>query len=104
MRLRWSATSREDREQIYSYIRADSPAAARLVDERIVTHARRLLQFPASGRVGRVAGTRELPIPGTSHILVYRVFPGFIRVLRLIHTAQQWPEGFNEDAAPPFVA
>jgi toxin ParE1/3/4 len=92
MRLRWSAISREDREHIYNYIRADSPAAARLVDERIVTHARRLLRFPGSGRPGRVADTRELPVPGTSHILVYRELPDAIRVLRVIHAAQAWPE------------
>lgn len=92
MKLRWSAMSRQDREQIHNYIRADSPAAARLVDERIVTHARRLLQFPGSGRPGRVANTRELSIPGTSHILVYLAIPGAIRVLRVIHTAQSWPD------------
>ena len=103
MRLRWSAVSRQDREQIYNHTRADSPAAARLVDERIVAHARRLLQFPGSGRPGRVANTRELPVPGTSHILVYREIPAAIRVLRLVHTAQEWPDGFDESPAPPFV-
>lgn len=103
MRLRWSASAREDREEIYNYIRADSPSAARMVDERIVSHARRLLLFPGSGRPGRVADTRELPIPGTSHILVYRELPGMIRIVRIVHTAQQWPAGFDEGASPPFV-
>jgi addiction module RelE/StbE family toxin len=103
MRLRWSATSREDREQLYNYIRADSPAAAKVVDDRIVSHARRLLQFPGSGRPGRVADTKELPVPGTSHILVYRVLPGIIRIVRVIHTARQWPEEFSEEPSP-FVA
>ena len=45
----WSALS--DRDAIFTYIEADNPAAV-LIDERIVSAARRLLDFPASGRVG----------------------------------------------------
>lgn len=32
---------------------------------------RRLLDFPASGRVDRIAGTRELVINGTPYIAAY---------------------------------
>lgn len=103
MRLRWSAISRRDRDQLFKYIGIDNPAAARYVDERLVTHARRLLQLPGLGRPGRVPNTRELPVPGTSHILVYREFPGFIRILRVVHTAREWPKEFREPPPPPFV-
>jgi len=56
VKLTWSAYALSDRDAIFTYIEADNPAAAILIDERIVAAARRLLDFPARGRVGRIAG------------------------------------------------
>ena len=58
MKLAWSAFALPDRDAIVTYLEADNPTAAVLIDERIVLAARRLVGFPASGRVGRIAGTR----------------------------------------------
>ena len=96
MKLRWSATSREDRDQIFDYIKADSVNSAILVDQRIVAHARLLGEFPARGRPGRIADTRELVVQGTSHILVYRELPGIVRIIRVLHSAQSWPEAADD--------
>ncbi|MXN52754.1 type II toxin-antitoxin system mRNA interferase toxin, RelE/StbE family [Shinella sp. AETb1-6] len=71
---------------------ADNPAAAVLIDERIAAAARRLLDFPASGRVGRTAGTRERVINGTPYIAAYAVAETTVRSLRVLHGAQEWPE------------
>lgn len=65
MKLTWSAFALSDRDAIFTYIEADNPSAAVVVDERIAAAVRRLVDFPASGRIGRVAGTRELVIGGT---------------------------------------
>jgi plasmid stabilization system protein ParE len=62
-----------DRDAIFTYIEAGNPAAAVLIDERIAAAARRLLDFPASGRVGRMAGTRELVINGTPYVAAYAI-------------------------------
>ena len=51
-----------------------------------------LAEFPSLGRVGRIAGTRELVIGGTSYIAVYRVRAGKLRILAILHTSQRWPE------------
>ncbi|WLS06445.1 type II toxin-antitoxin system RelE/ParE family toxin [Shinella oryzae] len=77
---------------MFTYIEADNPAAAVLIDERIAAGARRLLDFPASGRVGRIAGTRELVINGTPYIAAYTVAETTVRILRVLHGAQEWPE------------
>lgn len=58
VKLTWSAFALSDRDAIFTYIEADHPAAAALIDERIVAATRRLLDFPGSGRGGRIAGTR----------------------------------------------
>ena len=71
--LVWSRFALSDRDGIFSYIEAENPRAAVHVDEQIANAARRLLDFPDSGRPGRVAGTRELVIPRTPHVAAYLV-------------------------------
>jgi len=92
MKLTWSAFALSDRDAIFTYIEADNPAAVILIDERIAAAARRLLDFPASGRVGRIAGTRELVINGTPYVAAYLITQTTVRILRVLHGAQEWPE------------
>jgi len=40
---------------------------------------------------GRVAGTRELVVVGTPYIVVYRIEPAAVVILRVLHGAQRWP-------------
>ncbi len=40
-------------------------------------------------------GTRELVIPRTSYIVVYRVRGQWVEILALQHGAQQWPGSFD---------
>jgi toxin ParE1/3/4 len=68
MKIRWSPTAVSDLESIRDYIAKDSPSAARKVANRIKESINRLGTFPLSGKAGRIAGTRELVIPGTSYI------------------------------------
>lgn len=53
---------------------------------------RRLHDFPESGRPGRVAGTRELVITETPYVAAYHVSGETVRILRVLHGAQQWPD------------
>lgn len=92
MKLVWSAFALADRDGIFTYIEADSPRAAIAVDERIASAARRLVDFPESGRPGRVVGTRELVITGTPYVAAYAVTAETIRILRVLHGAQRWPD------------
>ena len=94
-------TSRSDRRAIYARIEMDNPRAAIAVDERIEVAARRLIDFPESGRPGRVDGTRELVIARTPYIAPYRIVGNRVRILRVIHSAQSWPEEFpDQDELP----
>lgn len=94
MKLEWSEAAKADRRHIYDYIEANNPRAALAVDERIKEAAERLALFPMSGRSGRVEGTRELVISPTPYIAAYLIVAGSVRVLRLLHGAQEWPEDF----------
>jgi toxin ParE1/3/4 len=92
VKLVWSPYALSDRDAIFSYIEADNPRAAVHVDEQIVAAVRRLIEFPESGRPGRVAGTRELVIPRTPYIAAYVAVPETVRILRVLHGAQIWPD------------
>jgi len=92
VRLEWSAYAIEDRVAIFEYIEADNPQAAVTVDDRIRLQVEQLIRHPESGRIGRVEGTRELVIDRTPYITAYRVAGDTVRILRVLHSAQQWPD------------
>jgi len=55
------------------YIEEDSPRAAVFVDDQIRAQVKQLLQYPETGRLGRIEGTRELIISRTPYIAAYRI-------------------------------
>jgi addiction module RelE/StbE family toxin len=92
LKIVWSPLSLSDRDGIFTHIEADNPAAAIAIDERIVASISRLRDFPKSGRTGRVTGTRELVIVGTPYVAAYQSTNNMIRILRVLHGAQRWPD------------
>jgi addiction module RelE/StbE family toxin len=85
-----------DREAIFDYIEADSPRAAVMVDDRIEAQVELLTRTPEMGRPGRIPGTRELVISRTPYIAAYRIDGGTVRILRVLHGAQQWSDEMGE--------
>src|ERR1017187_301532 len=98
MKIRWSPTAVSDLKSIREYIAKDSPPAARKVATRIKVAAKRLAICPLSGRAGRVPGTRELVIPGTSYIAAYSIQGDEVLIAAVLHGRQNWPESFEERA------
>ena len=91
MNVFWLKTAIRTRFQQLDYIAQDNPAAAVRLDEAIERHTDLLAQYPSMGREGRVNGTRELVVPRSPFIVVYRVKRKRIEILRILHGAQQWP-------------
>jgi len=77
---------------IRNYIAKDSPETAARVVGEIVQAALRLEQFPLSGRLGRIEGTRELVVPGLPYIIPYRVVDDVVLISSVIHTSRKWPK------------
>ena len=92
MRVVWLRTALRNLDETAAYIARDNPGAASRIVERLRQAAERLARYPNSGRPGRVAGTRELIVPGLSLILPYRVLRRRIEILRGLHAARRWPE------------
>ncbi|MBY5697884.1 type II toxin-antitoxin system RelE/ParE family toxin [Rhizobium leguminosarum] len=86
MIVKWLQQALLDRE-------GQIPKAAIALDDVIRHQAKMLADHPEAGRGGRLGGTRELVIPRTAFLLIYRIDRKAQRVeiLRLLHGAQQWP-------------
>jgi toxin ParE1/3/4 len=95
MRIEWSTLADADLKHIYAYISEESPKAAVAVLSAIRRAVRgQLATSPMSGRVGRVAGTRELVVPRLPYLVAYRIGHSRVQILRVLHGAQRWPNAF----------
>lgn len=88
--VRWMRPAAIDLKRTYQRIAAGSAAGADKIVRHIVAKANELALYPGMGRVGRVPGTRELVVH-KHYFLVYRIAGATVQILRVKHTAQQWP-------------
>ena len=89
--VRWTRPALTGLAEIVAYLADKNPDAAARLIERLRRRAASLSHNPEQGRPGRVAGTRELSVTGTPYVVVYRVMPGSIDILRVHHTRRTWP-------------
>lgn len=92
MKVAWTRLALADLDNAYGYIADENPSAAIRIISRIRRALKAVSRHPAIGRPGRVAGTRELIIPGTPFIVAYRVKAKRIELLSVIHGARRWPD------------
>ncbi|MBY5443566.1 type II toxin-antitoxin system RelE/ParE family toxin [Rhizobium leguminosarum] len=90
----WSKEAHEDNLEILRYIAKNSPDAAERVVDAIEDAGKKLGEF-ATGRPERVIGTYEKSLTRFPYIISYelRSIAGreSVVILRVIHTAQDWP-------------
>ena len=93
--VQWSRDALEDIKSQIAYIAADNPIAARRIAERIAATAAALGEI-TTGRPGRVSGTYEKRVTRPPYITAYAVTDRTgretISILRMIHTARDWPD------------
>ncbi len=94
MRVRWLRAALANLDAEAEYIARDNPMAAARVVVSITEAVKRLQEYPALGRPGRVIGTRELVVPDTPYIVPYRVRGNGLEILRVFHAARKWPTQF----------
>ena len=92
MRLYWAPGAIEDLKQLRATIARDNPRAAAEIAAKVLAAVERLLEFPASGRPGRVPNTRELVVPGTPLVIPYTVTDRGVEIVAVLHGARRWPE------------
>ncbi|MBW6512631.1 MAG: type II toxin-antitoxin system RelE/ParE family toxin [Desulfuromonadaceae bacterium] len=92
MKIRWLDAAVDDLVELRDYIGRDNQQAAQEISRRLRDAINALPAHPAMGRPGRLYETRELVIPGSPYIIPYRVRDNTIEILRVLHTARQWPQ------------
>jgi toxin ParE1/3/4 len=90
MKVVWTPEALQDRLDIWEYIAANNPLAAAHMDELFSAAAPTPADFPQKGRLGTIAGTREL-IPLENYRLIYQAESNAAWILALIHFARMWP-------------
>lgn len=90
-RIRWTLRALRRLDEIGAYIEQDNPDAAARVIARIVTAVDMLAELPATGRAGRIKGTREVVLADIPYIIPYRVGRD-IEVITVMHAHQKWPK------------
>jgi toxin ParE1/3/4 len=90
LKIRWTLPAVNNLQSIFQYIAADNEEAAHRMMERIHAAIERVAQMPYSARGGKHAGTRELVVPRTPYIVMYRIHEEAIQILRVFHGAQDW--------------
>ena len=93
MRVEWLPEAEHSLKAQLEWIAEHHPWAALDMGDAIHTAVGRLADYPAMARSGRVAGTRELVVVGTPHIVVYRIKPSAVVILRVLHGAERWARG-----------
>lgn len=91
VKVAWTQAAIRDLVHIRAHIGRDDPDAATLTAGRILRAMDRLPKHPEVGRIGRLAGTRELVVTGTPYFVPYRIQAKVIQLLRVIHGRQDWP-------------
>lgn len=90
--LEWREAARADLLAIVDYISDDDPDAAQRLKDEIDQKASKLPERPRLYRPGRVPGTREMVVR-PNYIVVYAEDDRAVVILRVLHTARQWPPG-----------
>jgi toxin ParE1/3/4 len=88
----WSPRAIEHLADLRSYIARDNATAANRIASVLLEAVERLAELPNLGRPGRVAGTRELVVPGTPYVIPYRLRGDRLEVIAVFHGRQKWPK------------
>ncbi|AWK87393.1 type II toxin-antitoxin system RelE/ParE family toxin [Azospirillum thermophilum] len=92
MRIVVTRAAQRDLATIRAYIGERNPAAASRIAVQILSACDRLEYLPERGRPGLVPGTREI-MTIWPYVIVYRITPAAVEILRIWHGAQDREEG-----------
>lgn len=96
----WLPKARDDRFKQLSFLAKHDAEIAIQIGDAVAEAAMRLSNDPDSARVGRIAGARELAVPDTPFILVYRIEEQAVVILRLLHHRRRWPTAEDAGVRP----
>lgn len=88
----WEEESLNDREKIFEFLFDFNPNAAEKTDQIIESKVENLLEQPLMGVQRDISRGRVLIIPEVSMIVSYWLDGETIRVMRILHQKQKFPQ------------
>nr|WP_259467417.1 type II toxin-antitoxin system RelE/ParE family toxin [Sphingomonas sp. PP-F2F-G114-C0414] len=90
LKLIWRPEAVEDATAILDYVADRNRDAAERLSTSIAACADRLADHPFMYRSGRAGGTREAVVH-PNYLLIYRVVPGMIEIVNVVHVRRDYP-------------
>jgi toxin ParE1/3/4 len=91
MEVIWAASALADLKRVYLHILESNPSAAASALETIQDSCLSLGSLPDRGRISRIRARRELVFQSLPYIAVYLISKQRVEILRIFHSAQDWP-------------
>lgn len=88
MKVEWSVQARAELIDILAHITQESPSGAARIHAQILHSISFLTDWPEIGRPGR-RGYRELVIPHTPYVVLFRRTPEVVIVVRVLHASRR---------------
>jgi toxin ParE1/3/4 len=95
MRVRWTENAIDHLANIYEYIAFNSPTYARRMIDRITRRSEQIAEHALSGRKAPEFDAEDIrEVIEKPYRIIYRIKPGQIDVIAVIHGARLMPEEF----------
>lgn len=88
----WEKDALEDRKRLYEFLYEFNPIAADKTDDLVVEKIKLLIEQPNMGVVKPNQKGRMLIIPDVSLLVLYHLDQANIKILRILHMKQKFPE------------
>lgn len=89
MQVVWGDAARREFDDAIAFIHTQSPSSATRVGERILAAVGLLERFPELAPPSRHRGLRQLVVPRTPYLVVYRIYANRIEVRAVVHAKQR---------------
>ncbi|MCG3181372.1 MAG: hypothetical protein BIFFINMI_03759 [Phycisphaerae bacterium] len=98
MKIHWTQTAQAHLAAIHQYIAQDSPHYAGQMVDRLTRRSQQIGAFPQSGRKVPEYESDELrEVVEGPYRIIYRITPGQLDVIAVIHGARDLPAAARED-------
>lgn len=92
-RVEWSAPAEWDLQAIDDYWCTHSARRADIILDLVRASGDFLAAFPKAGPAVDENGIRKWRVSGTDYILIYRLIPEAVQIVRVRHTREDWRAG-----------
>jgi len=88
MNVVWRPQASREFSEIVAHLHEQSPAGAARIYEQILHSVSFLADWPMMGRAAR-RGNRELVIPHTPYVVIFKVEKNVVRIRRVLHGSRR---------------